>query len=169
MPEPHDPIGPTRRFIARVALLLLAGAALYQGVWAQLAPRSFYEQFPNGMSWVVGEGPYNEHLVRDIGGLVNGMAVVALVAAVTLSRPLLVTTAIAWLTYALPHLAFHVAHPLDEPGQQAVNVVVLCSEVLLPVVGLLGVGARNRGLRAADYEAQGPQPATAAHPKGAHR
>ncbi|MEW9533993.1 hypothetical protein, partial [Microbispora sp. NPDC049125] len=41
-------VGPTRRLVARVALLLLAGAALYQGLWAQFAPRSFYDGFPNG-------------------------------------------------------------------------------------------------------------------------
>jgi hypothetical protein len=99
--HPYDDVsgvvGAARRFVARVALLVLAVAGLYQGVWAQVGPRSFFEEFPGGMSWVAVEGPYNEHLVRDIGGLVNGLSLVAIVAAWSLSRPLLVANAIGWL------------------------------------------------------------------------
>ncbi len=131
-------VGDTRRLVARVALLLLAVAGLYQGVWAQVGPRSFFEQFPGGMSWVAVEGPYNEHLVRDIGGLVNGLSVVAIVAAWSLSRPLLAANALGWLVYAVPHLAFHVIHPLDDAGMQALNVLILSGEVVLPMLGLLG-------------------------------
>jgi hypothetical protein len=127
-----------RRLVARVALLLLALAGLYQGVWAQIGPRSFFEQFPGGMSWIAIEGPYNEHLVRDIGGLVNGLSVVAILAAWSLSRPLLAANAVGWLVYALPHFAFHVSHPLDDAGMQTLNVLVLTGEVVLPLLGLLG-------------------------------
>jgi hypothetical protein len=124
---------------ARIALVLLAAAALYQGLWAQLAPRSFYESFPGGVSWLVGDGPYNEHFVRDIGGLVNGLAVVAALSAWSLSRRLVVANAAGWLTYAVPHLVFHVVHPLDGAAMQGLNVVVLCSEIAFPLVGLWGI------------------------------
>src|SRR4051794_26429473 len=113
-----------RRCVARVALVLLAAAALYQGLWAQLAPRSFYDDFPGGMSWLAGEGAYNEHFVRDIGGLANGLGVVAALTAWWLSRELVIANAAGWLTYALPHLAFHLAHPLDGAAMQVPNVVV---------------------------------------------
>jgi hypothetical protein len=136
-------VSEVRRLVARVALLLLAVAGLYQGVWAQVGPRSFFEKFPGGMSWVAVEGPYNQHLVRDIGGLVNGLSVVAIVAAWSLSRPLLAANALGWLVYALPHLGFHVSHPLDDAGMQALNVLVLTSEVVLPVLGLLGASWRR--------------------------
>lgn len=139
--------GPGATLIARIALLLLAAAAFYQGIWAQLAPRSFFEDFPGGMGWVAVEGPYNEHLVRDIGGLVNGLAVVAVVAAWTLSRTLLLATAAAWLVYAVPHLGFHLAHPLDDASMQTLNVVVLTSEVALPVLGLLALQRRRSWTR----------------------
>jgi hypothetical protein len=139
--QPHG-LSNARTVVARVALLLLATAALYQGIWAQVAPRSFFDDFPGGMGWVRVEGPYNEHLVRDVGGLVNGLAVVAIVAAWTLSRSLLAANALGWLTYALPHLYFHLSHPLDGTSMQALNVVVLVSEVVLPLLGLLGVRAR---------------------------
>jgi hypothetical protein len=131
-------VGPARRAVARVALLLLAAAGLYQGIWAQVAPRSFFEDFPGGTSWVAGDGPYNEHLTRDIGGLVNGLSVVAIVAALSLSRTLLVANALGWLVYALPHLGYHLSQPLDDADMQAINVLVLCAEIVLPVLGLLG-------------------------------
>jgi hypothetical protein len=132
-----------RAVVARVALLVLAVAALYQGVWAQVAPRSFFENFPGGMGWIATEGPFNEHLVRDIGGLVNGLAVVAIVAAWTLSRPLVLATALGWLVYGVPHLAFHLAHPVEGASAQAVNVVVLTSEIVLPLLALLVVWQRR--------------------------
>lgn len=132
----------TRQTTARTALLLLAAAALYQGLWAQLAPRSFYDDFPGGMSWIAREGTYNEHLVRDIGGLVNGLAVVAVVAAWTLGRSVLVATAVGWLVYSVPHLGFHVTHPLGDTSMQAINVVVLTSQIALPLLGLLAITKR---------------------------
>jgi hypothetical protein len=51
---------------------------------------------------------------------------------------LLITTAVAWLVYALPHLVHHVSHPLETAPMQAANVAVLTAEVLLPLVGLAG-------------------------------
>jgi hypothetical protein len=132
-------VGKGRRVLARAALILLAVAGLYQGLWAQLDPRSFFEEFPGGESWIAANGPYNEHLARDVGGLVNGLAVVAIIAAWTLSKPLLTATAAGWLVYALPHLGYHLAEPLNDAGMQSFNVLVLASQVVLPVLGLVGV------------------------------
>ena len=129
----------TSAYVSRVALTLLGATALYQGCWAQFAPRSFYDRFPAGLGWVGPTGPYAEHFVRDIGGLINGLGVLALAAAVVLTRSLLVTTAIAWLVYAVPHLIYHVVHPL--PTMQAANVTFLTAQVVLPVIGLAGAMA----------------------------
>ncbi|HEV7628573.1 MAG TPA: hypothetical protein VGO89_18925 [Streptomyces sp.] len=137
-------VGDARRLVARVALLLLAAAGLYQGVWAQVGPLSFFDRFPGGMSWVAVDGPYNEHLVRDMGGLVDGLSVVAIVAAWSLSRPLLAANALGWLVYALPHLGYHLWRPLDDAGMQALNVLILSGEVVLPVLGLLGASWSTR-------------------------
>ena len=136
--------------LARTPLLLLAVAALYQGIWAQLSPRTFYEDFPGGMSWIAAEGPFNEHLVRDVGGLVNGLGVVAIVAAWTLSRSVVLAATLGWLIYAVPHLAFHMTHPLDSVGMQVLNVLVLVSEILLPLAGLLAVWRRRGSASAPD-------------------
>jgi hypothetical protein len=128
-------------------LIVLAVAASYQGIWAQLWPRSFYDDFPGGAGWLVGAGPYNEHFVRDIGGLVNGLAVVAVLTAWSLAKPLVIANALSWLTYAVPHLIFHVVHPLDGPAMQVPNVAVLSLEVLLPLLGLVSVSRHATSTR----------------------
>lgn len=98
----------TYRHWQRVALGYLALIAVQIGVWAQFAPRSFYDDFPGlGRAWVSVDGPYNEHLVRDVGGLYLALAALVIAAIVTLSRPLVVTAAIAVLVSGVPHLVYH--------------------------------------------------------------
>lgn len=78
------------------------------GVWALLAPRSFYEDFPGfGRTWVSIDGPYNEHLVRDVGALNLALLVVLVAAFVRPTRPLLTVAAGAVLAWGLPHAAYH--------------------------------------------------------------
>lgn len=46
------------------------------GVWATLFPRSFYDSFPGfHRIWVGVDGPYNEHLARDVGSLYLALTV----------------------------------------------------------------------------------------------
>ena len=95
----------------RIALGYLALVSLEIGVWAQFAPRSFYDHFPGlGRAWVRVDGPYNEHLVRDVGGLNLGLAALLIAAIITLSRPMIVVSAIASLLYGIPHLVYHIAN-----------------------------------------------------------
>ncbi len=97
-----------RRWL-RIALGYLALVSLEIGLWAQFAPRSFYDHFPGlGRTWVSVDGPYNEHLVRDVGGLNLGLAAVLIVALVTLSRPTIIAAAAASLLYGIPHLVYHI-------------------------------------------------------------
>ena len=78
----------------RVALGYLALISLEIGVWAQFFPRSFFDHYPGlGRAWVAVDGPYNEHLVRDVGGLNLGLAAVLIIALVTLSRTTIVAAA----------------------------------------------------------------------------
>lgn len=50
-----------------LAFLLLTG--LVTGAWAYVAPMSWYTTFPGfGLSWLPQLGPFNEHLVKDVGG-----------------------------------------------------------------------------------------------------
>jgi hypothetical protein len=92
----------------RIALGYVALVALQIGVWAQFAPQSFYDDFPGfGRAWVSVDGPYNEHLVRDVGGLYLALAVLVIAAAVTLSRHLIVAASVAVIVSGVPHLVYH--------------------------------------------------------------
>jgi hypothetical protein len=104
----------TYRRWTRIALAYLALISLEVGVWAQFAPRSFYDHFPGlGRAWIRVDGPFNEHLVRDIGGLNLGLAAVLIAAMITLSRPLIVAASAASLLYGVPHLVYHIVNTDD--------------------------------------------------------
>lgn len=136
----------TPRSVVRVALGLLALVGTQVGFWAAFAPRSFYDDFPgSGRAWVSVDGPYNEHLVRDVGALNLALAVVAIVAFVTLSRAAVLAAGGAWLAYGLPHLIYHLRHldPLDGGDQVAVPVSLALSVVVAALV--LWTGWRNPG------------------------
>jgi hypothetical protein len=119
----------------RVGLLLLALSAAYPGIWALIAPKSFFTDFPGlGFEWVNLLGTYNEHLVRDVGGFYLGFALLLVAATITLSHVLTISALIAWLGFSIPHLIFHLAH-LDglETGDAVGQTVTLGITVLLPL------------------------------------
>ncbi|MBM3658612.1 MAG: hypothetical protein FJW95_03815 [Actinobacteria bacterium] len=129
----------------RVGLGYLAAIGLLVGLWAGLAPRSFYEDFPGlGRVWVAVDGPFNEHLVRDVGWLNLALTVATVWAAVTLGRTLVVAVLVAWLVMSLPHLAYHLGH-LDGLATSD-RVGELASLALVPLVAaaLLAVVVRTR-------------------------
>ena len=97
--------------VVRIGLAVLAVSGAVLGVWAGFAPRSFYDDFPGfGRSWVSVDGPYNEHLVRDVGWLNLALTVITVWAAVTLARQLVLAVLVGWLVADLPHLVYHAAH-----------------------------------------------------------
>ncbi len=98
----------THARLLRIALGYLALIALQLGAWALLAPQSFYDGFPGlGRTWVSVDGPFNEHLVRDVGALNLALAVLLIAAAVRLSRELVLIAAVASLVWTVPHLLYH--------------------------------------------------------------
>jgi hypothetical protein len=124
----------------RAGLLLLASASLVVGVWALLVPRSFYDDFPlPGRNWVSTLGPYNEHLVRDVGALNLALGVLLVLAAILLERRLVQVSLVAYLVYAVPHFVFHLAtsHAFSL-GDNIANMFTLGITVLLPLVLLVG-------------------------------
>ena len=97
----------------------------FVGAWALAAPRSFYDGFPMpGLlgAWVASDGPYNEHLVRDVGSLYLALVGAGVVAALMRRADASVAVGVAWLVFSVPHLAYHVGHlhglaPLDAIAQ----------------------------------------------------
>jgi hypothetical protein len=118
--------------LQKVALVVIAGGSLVVGVWAQGFPRSFYDDFPGmGRVWVAVDGPFNEHLVRDVGGLNLALAFVAVMALVTRSTLLARVTGGAALLYGLPHWVYHATHLSPYDTGDAVAMVVSLGVVVL--------------------------------------
>lgn len=114
----------THRLAARIGLGYLAVNALLLGLWAPIAPRSFYDDFPGlGREWVSVDGPFNEHLIRDVGALNLALAVVLVAALVTLSRQQVLVAAGAALAWGVPHVVYHAFH--TEPLSTSDNVLNL--------------------------------------------
>jgi hypothetical protein len=126
--------------LQRVALAVIAAGALFVGVWAQAFPRSFYDDFPGmGRVWVAVDGPYNEHLVRDVGGLQLALAFGAVLALLTASVLLARAVGGGALISGVPHLLYHATH-LD-PFDAADTVGMLAALGVAALAGLLAVAA----------------------------
>lgn len=98
----------THRGPIRGLLLVLGIPQALIGLWALFAPRSFYDDFPAGTDgWVNQLGPFDEHLVTDVGALFVAIGVFAILAAISLRRRFVIGATIGWLLYALPHFVWH--------------------------------------------------------------
>lgn len=116
--------------LRRGALIVLALGNGVVGLWAQVFPRSFYDDFPGaGRVWVAVDGPFNEHLVRDVGGLNLGLAFVSALALVTGSVLVARAAGGASLIYGVPHLLYHATHlgPFDASDAVAMLVALTVS------------------------------------------
>lgn len=129
-----------------VATGVLTASALYVGWWASLAPRSFYDSFPGlNRMWVGGDGPYNEHLVRDVGGLYLALAVSGVLALVWRDRRTTLVLGAAWTTFSLLHLGYHLHHLGDLAVVDVVgNVVALGGTLVLAVLLLVPARTERR-------------------------
>lgn len=109
-----------QRLVLRIVFGYLALQSIQIGAWALLAPRSFYDGFPGfGRGWVAVDGPYNEHLIRDVGALNLALAVLAVAAAVRLSRELVTVAAAAALVWGVPHFLYHLFNTDGLSGSDA--------------------------------------------------
>ena len=141
-----------------VALVVLAASSAVVGLWAQAFPRSFYDDFPGlGRVWVAVDGPFNEHLVRDVGGLNLGLAFVAALALVTASPVAARAAGGAALIYGVPHLAYHA---LNTEGFAATDVAAMFTSLTATVVAAIAALAPGRSGGGAGAEAPAGAPAS---------
>ena len=126
--------------LPRVALVVLFAGNALVGLWAQVAPKGFYDSFPGfGRMWVALDGPYNHHLVSDVGGLNLGLAFVIAFALVTASPSLVRAAGGASLIYGLPHFLYHATHlSAFGAGDAVAMLVALGVNVLAAVAALWG-------------------------------
>ncbi len=101
-------LGMNPRRLIQIGLGYLTLSNLQLGLWALLAPRSFYDGFPGlGRGWISVDGPYNEHLIRDFGALNLSLAVVFISAIVSMNATVIRTSCAAALVWGIPHFVYH--------------------------------------------------------------
>lgn len=123
-----------RRLEFRIVLYVLGGIQLLNGIWITLSPTSFYDDFPLGRGWVEALPSYNEHLMRDVGGLFMATGLVLVVAGLWLERRVVMLALGSYLLFAIPHTIYHLLNL--EPygtGDAIGNVIALGATVVLPV------------------------------------
>jgi hypothetical protein len=130
----------------RLLLWLMALGNIGVGLQALFTPRSFYDDFPLGRGWVGMDGPYNEHLVRDVGSLNLALVVLVLAALFVSTGALARVAAVVWLVNAIPHFVYHARH-INMNGMETSDrvgiLVTLGATVIMPVLLLLLLRSRR--------------------------
>lgn len=137
---------PAARRWVRGGLVALAAITGALGSWQLFAPRPLYDAFPGlGHTWVSLLPPFNDHLVRDVGGFNLAFAVLFAWAA-TKQRSLVRAALVAWLVSATAHFLYHGAHlePFA-PGDAAAQMLSLGFVVALPAALLAATGRWRAG------------------------
>ncbi len=95
----------------RISLGYLIIVSVQIGAWALIAPRSFYDGFPGlGRVWVSVDGPFNEHLIRDVGALNLALAALFVASFVRLGRDLVTMSGVLALVWGIPHTIYHLVN-----------------------------------------------------------
>jgi hypothetical protein len=139
------------RLTVKLLLAWFAFFGLVAGVWQQFAPESFYADFPGfGRHWVSVDGPYNEHLLRDVGQGNLAFGTVALVALLTGGVWTARATGLAAVVANVPHHIYHQinVHVLPTNADQVLQTLTLTA-VSVAAIALAGAAFRlPAGLRA---------------------
>ena len=132
--------------IRRIILAVTAALGIFVGAWAAFWPTSFYDAFPGlGRMWIAIDGPFNEHLIRDVGALYLALAGASVAAIFSTRADAGRVVGVAWTVFGIPHLAYHLAHlealaPIDVVG----NIVSLGGSLALGIVLMLPQSRRVR-------------------------
>lgn len=121
-------------------LWVLGVFQLYTGIQQQFLPRVFYDQFPGfGMTWVATDGPFNEHLMRDLGGANLALAFLVFLAIARPTAYLVRGVAIAILITQVPHFVYHALHLelLPNTLERVLQTASLALVLLVPVFVLI--------------------------------
>ena len=128
----------------------MGGPQLLIGLWAVLAPKSWFDSFPGfDPRLVAAEPPYNEHLAGDAGAGFLATAVILIVAAVWANRAAIQLALLGFVVFTVPHVVYHATNPADAltSVEDAVNALSLASGLLL--AGVFAWGLRSAPDRAA--------------------
>lgn len=137
------------RRIHIAALALSTILALFVGLWAYLAPQSFYDSFPGVLgSWVSVDGPFNEHLIRDVGAMYLALGAASIGGLVWRHPISFRLLGIAWTVFGTLHFAYHALHLEHMSLESAIGEMVALGVSLLLGITLLIRDRADAGTRA---------------------
>ncbi len=129
------------RLSVKLLLAWFAVFGLVVGAWQAFFPVAFFADFPGlGHRWVSPDGPFNEHLLRDVGQGNLGLGAVALVALLTGVVWVARAVGVAAVVANLPHQLYHQEHvsllptTADQVWQSATLAAVSLAAVALVVL-----------------------------------
>jgi hypothetical protein len=133
-----------QRTITRGLLFVFGLVELPVGLWPLISPTGFYQDFPGFRhGWIAMDGPFNEHLIRDFGGLNLALAAALFGAGVIGTTAAARLAALATLAFGAAHFAYHLGHVQHfERLDQLLIVSSTALGVVLPLVLLLIPGRR---------------------------
>lgn len=128
----------------RAALWALTVSAVYPGLWALGWPSPFHASFPGaGLNWVSALGPFDEHLVRDVGGFFLAFAAISAFAATRGTRQTVQAVALAWTVFQTPHVASHVTLADEADAGTLLQLIALLTQLALAVFVLVSASRRT--------------------------
>lgn len=131
--------------LRRVILWATAAIGFFVGLWATTWPASFYTSFPGlGRVWIAVDGPFNEHLIRDVGALYLALAAASVAATFSRTPDAGRVVGVAWTVFGIPHLMYHSTHFAGMPPIDVVGHVVGLGGSLVLGIALMLPGARTR-------------------------
>jgi len=134
----------------RALLAALAFSTAVPGVWAALAPRSFFDDFPGTGHWVARLPEYNPHLVTDVGAFFLAFALLFAWAALRPAPALVVPLCAAWALFSVLHLVWHARHLGAFGTADAVGQMVSLTAWLVAALAGLQLARRRAGLTRAN-------------------
>jgi hypothetical protein len=125
----------------RIVLAVTAALGLFVGAWAAVLPHGFYSSFPGlGFIWVAVDGPFNEHLIRDVGGLYLAISAATVWAIFSREHSATRAVGIAWVVFGVLHFSYHASHLHGMSTANAVGELIgLGTSLVLGVMLVLPV------------------------------
>ena len=143
------------RLAIKLLLVWFTSFGFAVGIWQAVFPASFYADFPGmGHHWVSPDGPYNEHLLRDVGLGNLAVGTVALVALLTGVVWVARAVGLAVVVVDLPHQLYHQAH---------VSVLPTTTDQVLQSVSLAAVSLAAIALVVLAFRVPATTPPTTTH------
>ena len=132
------------RWVRLGMVVALAAPQLVVGLWAVLAPRSWFDSFPGlDPRLVAAEPPFNAHLATDAGAGFLATGIALLVAALIARRGAVYVSLATYAAFAVPHALYHAINPAPglTGGEDLLNVLVLASGIVMAAVLAWGAWA----------------------------